>query len=123
MSGDQLFDSAPYEVHTLPTPDELDGLGHDARATLRNTRLIEAGTNPGTRLPLYAATSRERGGPGPRCGDCAHLYVKRPPGSSGRTFLKCDQTAVRPDVHYDGPDMRAWWPACTRYEPTVGGAA
>lgn len=123
MSEPQLFDTTPYEVTHTSTLDELDGLGHDARATLRNARLIEAGTNPGTRLPLHPAASRERGGSGPRCGDCAHLYTKRPPSSSGKTFLKCDQTSVRPDVHYDGPDMRAWWPACTRYEPADGGAA
>lgn len=122
--SDQLFDSTPYEVHAIPTADDLDGLGHDARATLRNNRLIESGTNPGTRLPLHPDASRDRSGPGPRCGDCAHLYSKLPyASSSGRTFLKCDQTSVRPDVHYDGPDMRAWWPACTRYTPADGGAA
>lgn len=121
MSDPQLFDTTPYEVPTLPTADELDGLGKDARATLRNKALItDQGINPGTRLPLHPAASRDRGGPGPRCGDCTHLYVKH---AGNSRFLKCDQTNVRADVHHDGPDMRAWWPACTRYQPADGGAA
>lgn len=123
MSDPQLFDATAYEVHPEPTPDELEGLGKDARATLRNARLIAQGTNPGTRLPLHPDAATGRDGTGLRCNGCQHLYVKH---AGNSTFLKCPQTAVRADVHSDGPDMRGWWPACTRYaaigDTKAGGA-
>ena len=112
MSNPQLFDTTAYEAYPEPTPDELAGLGKDARATLRNARLIEQGINPGTRLALHANAAPDRTSPGHRCGGCQHLYVKH---AGNSRFLKCDQTSVRADVHHDGPDMRAWWPACTRF--------
>lgn len=112
MSDPQLFDTTAYEVHTEPTPDQLESLGKDARATLRNARLIETGTNPGTRLPLHNNAATGRTGDGLRCSGCQHLYTKHVHDSR---FLKCNQTSVRHDVQADGPDMRAWWPACTRF--------
>lgn len=120
MSDPQLFDTTAYEVCTEPTPDELAGLGKDARATLRNARLIDNGTNPGTRLPLHANAATGREGDGLRCSGCQHLRRKFAHGSR---FLKCDQTSVRPDVHWDGPDMRAWWPACTHFVAIGEGAS
>lgn len=109
----ELFDATPYERDPEPhAPDPLAGLGRDARATLRYRRFMKRGVHPGTHLPLHSAAAPvgDRHADGLRCGGCAHLYVKL---AGASRFLKCERTSLRADVATDGPDMRAWWPACT----------
>ena len=98
-----------------PPPDPLEGLGRDARATIRKDELIRRGINPGTRLPLHARAASGRDGDGLRCGSCTHLYRAE---AGNKSFLKCEQAGVYNARHSWGPDMRAWWPACHRYTPT-----
>jgi hypothetical protein len=109
---DSLFpDLEPAE----PEPDPYKGMGRDARRTAKNLERIAAGTHPGTHMPLHTDAATERTGPGLRCRDCAHLYRKV--GHYEGAFLKCDMTRIRSDVQSTGPDMRSWWPACTRFTP------
>lgn len=112
MSNDEtLFECTPAR-----DPGRFDGLGKDARKTLRQAEFIEAGVHPATLLNLHEDASRIREGGGPRCGSCAHLWAKT--GHFEGSFLKCTQTRTRPDVNATGPDMRAWWPACVSYQPS-----
>ena len=114
MSEPTLFP----DLEPIPAPaDPLEGLGRDARATIRKDELIRRGINPGTRLPLHARAAKGRDGDGLRCGTCTHLYRAE---AGNKRFLKCEQAGVYNARHSWGPDMRAWWPACHRYTPTEG---
>ena len=67
-----------------------------------------------------------RTGPGPRCGGCAH---RRQIGGHSRDYPKClagavlgeSDTALATVYPYasmsEATDVRAWWPACTLYQP------
>lgn len=103
----------PY-LEPVAIPDRFEGLGRDARRTLRLADLIASGINPGTRLPLHAQAAKERVGAGLRCRDCSHLYRT---GAGASDFLKCEEAGVRNSRGSWGPDMRAWWPACRVFEP------
>lgn len=102
------------DLEPIPTPDRFEGLGQDARRTLRQRDLIASGTNPGTRQPLHRDAATDQTGPGLRCRTCTHLYRT---GAGNKTFLKCEQAGTRNRRGHWGPDMRAWWPACRLYEP------
>lgn len=92
-------------------------LGSDAQRTLRQDGLIARGFNPGIRLRLHPDATTGRTGDGLRCRDCRHLYRT---GAGASDFLKC-ALAGAPRVRGEwGPDFRAWWPACTRFEPNEG---
>ncbi len=97
-----------------PQRDGLESLGRDARRTRNQADLIARRINPGTRLPLHSEAATGRTGDGLRCADCAHLYRT---GAGNSEFLKCEQAGVYNSRGSWGPDMRAWWPACNRYEP------
>lgn len=91
-----------------PPPDPYDRLGHDARRTLRQRRLIEAGVHPATHQPLARPGDP---GDGHRCGDCAHLLVKQ--WRPGRRWFKCEL-----QLHDGmGVDIRKRWPACRAWQP------
>ncbi|WP_280332081.1 hypothetical protein [Nocardia wallacei] len=95
-------------------PDRFEGLGANARHTLRQAGFITAGINPGTRLRVHTDAAKDRDGPGLRCRDCKHLYKT---GAGNSSFLKCRQAGVYNSRGSWGPDMRAWWPACIKFEP------
>ena len=94
----------------VPLPSQAPGLSAGRRQTLRQVEALRAGRHPATGHALHpqAPPVDDRTAPGPRCGGCAHLYVK----VHSRTWLKCE---VHRSVG-DGPDCRAWWPACARWE-------
>jgi len=102
------------DLEPVTIPDRFEGLGQDARRTLRQADLIAGGYNPGTRLPLHADAATDRTGPGLRCRDCKSLYRT---GAGNKAFWKCDQTGERNARGSWGPDIRAWWPACRLFDP------
>lgn len=58
---------------------------------------------------------------GRTCGDCEH---RRGVGHHDKTYPKCcfpmtvgDKTSYPRVSHSDATDCRAWWPACTDYQP------
>ena len=69
-----MADSLFPELDGQRAPDPTEGLGRDARKTLRDYELVAQGINPGTRLTLHVTAAKERTGPGGRCRDCSHLY-------------------------------------------------
>lgn len=103
------------DLEPVPVPDRFEGLGKDARRTLRQADQIAAGINPGSLLPLHAEAATGRDGPGLRCRDCRHLYRT---GAGNSEFLKCDQVGQRHSRGSWGPDLRAWWPACRDFAAT-----
>ena len=117
MSEPGLFDAPAPTVD----PDRYAGLNADAKRTAQQRDMIGAGQNPGTHMPIHAKAATGKTGTGLRCRDCAHLYRKT--GHFQGAFLKCDKTSIRSDVHSTGPDMRAWWPACTLFDPRPEGDA
>ena len=78
---------------------------------------------PPLRLHPDADRTGNRDGPGPRCGTCRHRVLT---GGHSRDYPKC----VWPETTFRGQkrcpratfgaasDVRAWWPACTTYQPT-----
>lgn len=101
-------------LQPVSVPDRFEGLGQDARRTLRQTDLIAEGFNPGSYERLHADAAKDRTGPGLRCRDCQHLYRA---AAGNRGFWKCDENGPRDSRGNWGPDMRAWWPACRRFDP------
>lgn len=86
------------------------------RRTARVRRAVAAGVHPlalvDPSVRMHPGADRDAG-PGDRaaghlrCGTCAH----RQPNSFA--YPKC---VLGPDSHCTATDVRAWWPACTRYE-------
>ena len=99
-----LFDAEPYQVASAPA------LGADGRRTLRQADVLATGYHPVSRLKLHpdAPPVEDRAAPGPRCGDCAHLFRK----VMGSTYLKCGPNATGGAA----TDLRAWWPACAAWK-------
>jgi hypothetical protein len=99
-----LFDAEPYQVTPAPPP------GADGRRTLRQADVLATGYHPVSRLKLHpdAPPVEDRAAPGPRCGDCAHLFRK----VMGSTYLKCGPNATGGAA----TDLRAWWPACAAWK-------
>jgi hypothetical protein len=65
-------------------------------------------------LALHLAAERVTGpdqpNGGPTCGTCTHRMVM---GHHDRGYAKCPRTRMS---HGSATDVRAWWPACTRWE-------
>jgi hypothetical protein len=117
-----LFDAEPYRVE-LPEPVKLS---RQQLLTISQRERISRGVHP---LAHTAGTGRLMLGPaGSTCGDCKH----RSPGQNG-SWPKCRFGAVERLDPYVGravkrtrwprvnssaeTDCRAWWPACTDFEP------
>lgn len=88
-------------------------LSEGARRTALAMVSIARGVHPLTRLPLHsdAAPADDRQAPGARCAGCAN---KTKVGHNASTYLKC---ALVTETRGPSTDLRAWWPACTRYTP------
>lgn len=109
-----LFPSPPRLYVQAAAPGVQ--LGRDARRTRYQAHTLASGRDPGTTLPLHPDAAAGRDGDGLRCRSCVHLYAKH--AGNGR-FLKCALApAHNPRARSDGPDMRAWWPACREWAPT-----
>jgi hypothetical protein len=100
-----------------PPPPPLAAAGVSAlrRLAQHQARDIQAGHHPLTGGPLHPQADRSGrpGDPQLRCGTCIHRVGMT--GESGRTYPKCDVSKMS---HGAATDVRAWWPACTRWEAT-----
>lgn len=122
MSDLALFDAAPYTIDPLAEAPEKLSAGR--RLTLRQAADLARGIHPltGGRLHPDAAPAGDRAAPGTRCGTCRFRGVI---GYHNRSYGKClwpDPDAARIDLlprvtHGAGSDCRAFWPACTDYQP------
>lgn len=107
-----------------PEPAPADKLSADRRRTERQRLLISRGQHPlgflgVTRNPKTRGLSYERTDPAGRdftCGSCKFRETSRP---GARTIAKCVWTSdgkwfprVTSSV---ASDVRAWWPACTKW--------
>lgn len=70
--------------------------------TVRARQLVSEGIHPLTR-------DRARPDLG-TCGGCAHRFTV----DHARSYPKC---ALGPRTGGEQTDIRAWWPACSRFEP------
>ena len=113
MSADEALFDLPGQAP--PTADPLAGLSAGRRHTQRVRHAIAAGRHPlslalGPRaLHADASTNPDDTTSGPTCGTCIH----RDPGR----YAKCTYGGGARISHGVGTDVRAWWPACTTYDP------
>lgn len=129
---------APHRAAPVPEtateslfPDLVPGPAEsaDARRTRRQAEAIAAGYHPlalvqrGLRLhPDASRDPDDRGDETPRCGDCVFRVLGR---WHGRVYGKCafglpdgaPLDAAPRASHSAATDVRAWWPACTDYQP------
>lgn len=113
--SDALFDATPYEVAPEPDTGELSA---DRRRTLRQQTNVNNGIHPLTNGPLHEQASSDRTPASPgtdpfTCGTCIHRRVT---SYHDRKYPKCDLGPVSSGA---GTDVRAWWPACNRYETNL----
>lgn len=126
MNGEAfLFDLPPDTIRRVP--DEVERLSPDRRRTLRQATDLKAGRHPlGGRVHKDAAPHDGRQAPGLRCGSCRFRWLFEGPsyGLHGGTFPKCTLGAPEGEpalgarvTNGAATDCRAWWPACTKYQP------
>ena len=72
-----------------------------------HARKIAAGIHP--------ITGRKLADNGHTCGDCVHRILV---SGGKRRYPKCDLTSMS---SCESSDCRAWYPACTKWEPTIDG--
>jgi hypothetical protein len=101
MTDLELFHVDPV---TLPPGRPVEKLSPDRRRTLRQRAAVDRGVHP-----LTGGRARPDLG---TCGDCVHRFVVP---WHDRSYPKCD---LGPRTHGPGTDVRAWWPACDRFEPS-----
>lgn len=109
------------EVVETPAGTTRDGLGSGrsdgARRTERQAVLIALGQHPLMTGPIHPEADRSAhrtdGKTLPfRCGSCVHRITVHRGGKMN--LPKCDLTTMSCS---EASDVRAWWPACPRYEP------
>jgi hypothetical protein len=111
------FDDIPLPLDGLPDPiatGEVDpDLSAGQKLTLRQMADVRRGVHPLTHGPLHpdASTSATRDDPPRQPFTCGSCYHRNP--SSEYVYPKCDLGPAARSVH---TDVRAWWPACIRYE-------
>jgi hypothetical protein len=122
MTEAMLFDLEP-----LPLPDPGPALSPDRRRTLRQAQALASGRHPlalvhGAPLRLHpdAPPAEDRKAPGPRCGDCIFIvrkeqWLKCTRGRSGEMGTPTFRSGPY-ETHGAATDLRAWWPACERWE-------
>jgi hypothetical protein len=93
-----------------------DGLSADQRRTLRQAANVAAGVHPYTREPIHTQADRTRTRTSPpapfTCGTCRFRY----PGGD-HSWPGCEHPDTPRKTHSASTDVRAWWPACKRWEP------
>lgn len=113
------------ELVDLPEPlvplEPGEKLSADRRRTLRQRQDVELG-----RHPLTGGTARPDLG---TCGGCVH---RRLVGGHAQSYPKCDYGVPAGKEHLAnswprasmgaGTDVRAWWPACSDYQPRHPGS-
>lgn len=92
------------ELFHVDDPRPVEKLSPDRRRTARQKADVDAGIHP-----LMGGKTRPDLG---TCGGCKHrqLYLT----NGNRSWPKCNRYGV---THGPGTDCRAWWPACSLYEP------
>jgi len=120
MSEMTLFDMDPAPAVTPAEPEPK--LSADRRRTIRQLQTLENGRHPiglcfGFVLRLHdqAAPAGDREAPGLRCGSCRFRELQHGPHNG--TFAKCMRGDGSLASFSASSDVRAWWPACTHYEP------
>jgi hypothetical protein len=119
MTEQFLFDVPPEAYVIPPEPEELTR--GERRKRLVATR-IATGIHPlGRPVLLHADANRdpEDRATGPRCGTCVFRVLL---SHHDKTYPKCwyPSTTSYPhprDTHSDSSDIRAWWPACSGWQP------
>lgn len=95
-----------------PEPEKLSA---GRRRTLRQADMVQRGVHPLTRLPLHEqATEVPKGTRAApfTCGSCVHRVIV---SRGAKDYPKCDVDNGAVASHSEATDVRAWWPACTRY--------
>lgn len=122
MSELTLFDMAAAD-----SPKPAERLSDTRRRTLRQAQAMARGSHPlallgsPLRLHLDAPPVDDRKAPGPRCGGCAFIvrnereYLKCTRGRSGEICTPSFRSGPY-ETHGPSSDLRAWWPACQRFE-------
>lgn len=97
----------------MPTAPERPAGGDDRSRrrswTVRARALVSAGVHPLTRGKARPDLGT--------CGECAHRVLTT---YHARAWPKCE---VGPRTHGEQTDVRAWWPACDRFEPGDNGVS
>jgi hypothetical protein len=90
----------------VPEQEPIEKLSADRRRTLRQKADVSVG-----RHPLTRGKARPDLG---TCGDCRFrvIYSRFP-----RIYPKCVGHGGIYDTRSAASDVRAWWPACERFEP------
>lgn len=86
------------------------------RMTERQAQDVREGRHPLTGGPLHEqadiwADKRDPAGLPYKCGSCVHRVILQHRNGS---WPKCDLATI---THGQASDVRAWWPACPRWEP------
>lgn len=110
-----LFD-LPSVKHA---PQLADSLSPEQKRTRRQFALLVAGQHPLSlvmsrplRLHPDAAPADDRHAEGLRCGGCRFRVLRN---HGVRSFAKCSIGGR--ESQGGGTDCRAWWPACTDFQP------
>lgn len=113
-------DQPLFEGFVPPNAPEAEKLSADQRRTQRQARDIANGVHPLTRWRLHPEAdrtrTRESGARDPfTCGTCRlrAIYTWR-----SKSYAKCEVDGGVMATHSAASDVRAWWPACLKYEPT-----
>lgn len=121
----ELFDAAPFHVIPAgqPAPEKVSA---DRKRTARQLAGLGRGRHPISGLPLHpqAAPAADKTAAGLRCRDCR---FRQQMGGHARSYPKCywpDPSLYRleelPRVTMGAAtDCRAWFPACTDFEPAT----
>lgn len=94
-----MLPGMPEAPERAPGDDRSKRRSWTARARL----MVAAG-----RHPLTRGTARPDLG---TCGECVHRVMR---GTRSKPYPKCD---LGPITSGEQTDVRAWWPACGRFEP------
>lgn len=129
-----LFDLNPVEQERIAAAERFAGMSAGRRLTFRQREAITNGYHPlslvaqGLKLHPDAGRDGAPGSPaaGPTCGRCSfRLQIHW----RGATYAKC-AFGAKPVYHpLNGAprashgattDVRAWWPACSDFQPAGG---
>lgn len=87
------------ELFHVDGAEQVEPLSPDRKRTVRHRQQVAAGVHPLTRGKARPDLGT--------CGGCTHRM------SSERSYPKCE---LGPINRGPGTDVRAWWPACDRFE-------